>query len=136
MRYALAIYLTACMSVSVTGAQDPSKPVMRKGVSVQMAVAPHAVEMRAADEEDATVVAITAEGKVYVGVQPADTAALGKLKAGTVYVKADARVPYQNVLTVLDALRGRPVVLLTASPKNAPKGQIVPPYGVKLTVAR
>jgi biopolymer transport protein ExbD len=53
-----------------------------------------------------------------------------------VYLKADSRVPFQQVLTVLDALRGRSVVLLAAPPKNVERKKIVPPYGVKVTVSR
>jgi hypothetical protein len=132
--------IQACLAgaVLIAGAcaQDSQKPPMRKGVSVQMAVAGHAAEARAADEPSATVVAITAEGKVYSGVTIAVPEALSSLTAATVYVKADARVPYQKVLAVLDALRGKSVVLLTASPENAGKQGYVPPYGVKLTVSR
>lgn len=130
-----------CLMVSVllcgARAQDPSKPVLRPGVSVQMAVAEHGVEMRAADELDATVVAITQAGKVYVGIKPTETAALSDLRDGTVYVKADARVPYQKILAVLDALRGKTVVLLTQPAGNAAKPQgITWPHGVTLTMSR
>jgi len=119
------------------GAQDPSKIALREGVSVQMAVAGHAVEMRAADEPDALVVAITADGKVFAGVKPVDPDALSNLRAETVYVKADSRVPYQTVLTVLDALRGKSVVLLAAPPANAAATQgVVSPYGIRLSVSR
>ncbi len=118
------------------GAQDPTKPVLRPGISVQMAVARHAVEMPAADAEDATVVSITADGKVFVGVKPVEPRALSSLPSGTVYLKADARSPYQKIVTVLDALRGRPVGLLTADTVSAEKGRrIVPPYGIKVTVS-
>ena len=130
-----------CLMVSVllfgARAQDPSKPVLRPGVSVQMAVAEHGVEMRAADELDATVVAITQAGKVYVGIKPTETAALSDLRDGTVYVKADARVPYQKILAVLEALRGKTVVLLTQPAGNAAKPQeITWPHGVTLTMSR
>ena len=132
--------IEACLIGSIlicgAGAQGSQKTVLTQGVSVQMPVAGHAVEMRAADEPNAKVVAIAADGKVYVGIKPTDPAALSNLSEGTVYVKADSRVPYQKVLTVLDALRGKSVVLLTASPENAAKQGIVPPYGMKLTVPR
>jgi biopolymer transport protein ExbD len=113
------------------GAQD-----LQKGISVQMPVASHSVEMRAADEPDAKVVAITADGKVFVGIKASVPAALTNLIEDTVYVKADSRAPFQRVLTVLDALRGRSVVLLTAPPENAAKQGMVPPYGMKLVVPR
>ena len=102
--------MQACLFGSILicgmGAQDA--PVLRQGVSVQMAVAGHAVEMRAADQPDATVVAITAEGKVFVGIQRTEPAALGSLRDSTVYVKVDSRTPYQDVLAVLDGLRRGP----------------------------
>ena len=118
------------------GAQDSPKMAMTKGVSVQMPVANHAVEMRAADEPNAKVVAITADGKVFAGIDAVDPGALGNLSEATVYVKADSRVPYQKVLVVLDALRGKSVVLLTAPPESAAKAGMVPPYGLKMIVAR
>jgi hypothetical protein len=58
------------------------------------------------------------------------------LSAETVYVKADSRAPFQTVLTVLDALRGKSVVLLTASPANVERAKIVSPYGIKVIVSR
>jgi biopolymer transport protein ExbD len=101
-----------------------------------MATADHAVEMRAADAPDATVVAITADGKVYAGTERTEAAALSNLRAETVYVKADSRAPFQTVLTVMDALRGKSVVLLTASPSKLQKAKPLSPYGIKVAVPR
>ena len=132
--------IQACLVGSIlicgAGAQDSQKIALRKGISVQMPVASHAVEMRAADEPNATVVAIAADGKVFVGIQVTEPGTLSNLSEETVYVKADSRVPYQKVLTVLDALRAKSVVLLTAPPANAVREGIVPPYGMKLNVSR
>ena len=50
------------------------------------------------------------------------------------YVKADAQTPYQQVLTVLNALSGHQVVLLTAPTVKAVPGKMAPPYGVCLEV--
>ena len=134
MKSLLDVCIVGSILICTVGAQEPA---LRKGVSVQMPVADHAVEMRAADAQQATVVAITADGKVFAGTEPAEPGALSKLSAGTVYVKADSRVPYQKILTVLDALRGNSVVLLSAPPENAPARQgIVAPYGMKLIVSR
>jgi hypothetical protein len=137
MRSVMEVCLVGAILLCGAGAQDSQRP-LTKGVSVQMPVAGHAVEMRAADEPNAKVVAITAEGKVYVGIEATEPAALSNLSEGTIiYVKADSRVPYQKVLTVLDALRGRSVVLLTATPENAPRQQgYLPPYGMTLIVSR
>jgi biopolymer transport protein ExbD len=101
-----------------------------------MPVADHGVEMWAADEQNATVVAITAGGELFVGIKPVEPGALSNLSTDTVYVKADARAPYQRVLTVLDALRGRSVVLLAAPRTNVERAKRVPPYGMKVIVAR
>ncbi len=131
MGMTLLAVLIACAGIAQ---QDPTKPVLRQGISVQMPVSSQATEMRAADEEDATVVAVTAEGNVFVGVRPVQLSSLSQLNAPTVYVKADARVPYQKVLSVLDALRGHSIVLLASSPSNAQTSQITWPYGVKLTL--
>ena len=128
--------LLASILIGAAGAQPISKPVLKKGVSVQMAAANHAVMMRAADELDAVVVAITASGEIYLGAERSDPGALAKLTPETVYLKADSRAPYQTVLTVLDALRGKSVGLLTTAPANAQRSDIMPPYGIKLAVPK
>ena len=136
MKSLIEVCVVGSILICAVGAQESTQPVLRKGVSVQMAVADHAVEMRAADAPQATVVAITADGKLYAGAEAPEPGALSKLSAATVYVKADSRVPFQKVLTVLDALRGKSVVLLSAPPKNVQGTKIVPPYGMEVTVSR
>lgn len=116
------------------GAQDSTKPALRPGITVEMPVANHAIEMDAADQEDATVVSITADGKLFIGINPVEISDLNKAKAETVYVKADARARFQTVLTVLEALRGHSTALLTAPTLKAEHGSITPPYGVKLSL--
>jgi biopolymer transport protein ExbD len=136
MKSLIEVCVVGSILIFAAGAQESAQPALRKGVSVQMPVADHAVEMRAADAQEATVVAITADGKVFAGVEPTEPSALSKLSAGTVYVKADSRVPFQKVLSVLDALRGKSVVLLAAPPENVERTKNVPPYGMKVTVSR
>ena len=136
MKSLIEVCVVGSILICVAGAQESPRPTLRKGVSVRMPVANHAVEMRAADEKNATVVAITADGKVFAGIEPTEPGALSNLSAETVYVKADSRVPFQTVLTVLDALRGKSVVLLAASPTNVERAKIVSPYGIKLIVSR
>lgn len=132
--------IQACLVGSIliagAGALYSQKPVFRKGVSVEMPIAGHAVEMRAADGQGAAVVAITANGRVFAGIEPTDPVALSRLSGRTIYVKADARVPYQKVLEVLDALRGQSVVLLSANPETGVRRGYAPPYGTKLIVSR
>jgi biopolymer transport protein ExbD len=136
MKLLIEVCIVGSLLICFAGAQEPPKPALRKGISVQMPVADHAVEMRAADEPNATVVAITADGKVFTGIEPTEPVALSKLSAETVYVKADSRVPFQTVLTVLDALRGKSVVLIAASPATVERAKIVSPHGIRLTVSR
>jgi hypothetical protein len=136
MKSLIEVCVVGSILICAAGAQESTQPALRKGVSVQMPVADHAVEMRAADAQEATVVAITADGKVFAGVEPTEPSALSKMSAGTVYVKADSRVPFQKVLSVLDALRGKSVVLLAAPPENVERTKNVPPYGMKVTVSR
>jgi len=136
MKSRVEAFLVGSILICGAGAQSSYKPVLKKGVAVDMPVAGHAIEMREADDLNATVVAITANGKVFVGIQPTEPAELSKLSQRTIYVKADSRVPYQNVLAVLDALRGKSVVLLTAPPDNGAKQGIRQPYGMKLTLPR
>jgi biopolymer transport protein ExbD len=134
MKSLMAVCVAGSLWIFAASAQEPA---LRKGVSVEMATAEHAVEMRAADAADATVVAITAEGKIYANADAVEPAALSKLTAETVYLKADARAPFQKVLAVVDALRGKSVVLLAAPPpQSAPAGRLVPPYGLRMNVSR
>ena len=130
------IQLCAVGAILILAAAGQEQPALRKGVSVQMAGADHAAEVREADAPDATVVAITADGRVFNGAERTEATALSHLSAGTVYVKADARAPYQQVLSVLDALRGKAVVLLSAAPQGAVKAKFVSPYGIKVVVSR
>lgn len=134
MKHVLEVCLITFVLSCVARAQDPTKPMLRPGITVKMPFSSQAVEMPAADKEDVTVVSVTADGKLFLGVQPVDLSALSSLNDSVVYVKADARATYQSLLTVLDALRGRQVVLLTAATSNAPKGIIMQPYGLKLRV--
>jgi len=77
---------------------------------------------------------VTAKGDLYVGTQPLIMGAIAGLPPSPVYLKADARAPYQQVLTVLSALIGRRVVLLTEATTKAALGTITPPYGVSVAV--
>ena len=88
-------------------------PMLQKGVSVDLARVNNPRSMAAADKEDATVLAITRDGKIYLG---ADTISLDKITAKvkdrvadkldkTVYIKSDARAKYGDVVAVVDAVR-------------------------------
>lgn len=136
MKSAMGACLVGSILLAGAGALFSQRPALKQGISVEMPVAGHAVEMRAADGQNATVIAMTADGRVFVGIDPAEPAALSRLRESTVYVKADVRAPYQKVLAVLDALRGKSVVLLSAPPETAGRQGYAPPYGTKLVISR
>jgi biopolymer transport protein ExbD/biopolymer transport protein TolR len=88
-------------------------PMLQKGVSVDLARVHNPRMMQAADKEDATVLAITRDGKIYLGADPISMDQItGKVKDRvadkldkTVYVKSDARARYGDVVSVVDQVR-------------------------------
>src|SRR5258708_48849 len=108
MKSLIEVCVVGSILICVAGAQESPRPALRKGVSVQMPVANHAVEMRAADEPNTTVVAITADGKVFAGIEPTERCT-EQLECRDRVRKGRLSRPFQTVLTVLDALRGKSV---------------------------
>ncbi len=90
-------------------------PMLSKGVSVDMAKTKNAIAMQAADKEDAVVVAVTRDGRVYLSPGNAQTTSTDlpqKVKDlltnkldKTVFIKSDARARYAGVVDVIDNLR-------------------------------
>jgi biopolymer transport protein ExbD/biopolymer transport protein TolR len=88
-------------------------PMLSKGVSVDLAMTMNAANMPAADKEDAVLVAVTRDGKVFLGTKQTPPAELpGKVKDllsnrldKTCYVKSDSRARYERVVEVVDNLR-------------------------------
>ncbi len=90
-------------------------PMLSKGVAVNMVKTHNDIKMQEADKEDAILIAITRDGKVFLSpgnlmIQPNDLA--GKVKDlqtnrsdKTVYVRADARARFSSVTDVIDNLR-------------------------------
>jgi biopolymer transport protein ExbD/biopolymer transport protein TolR len=88
-------------------------PMLQKGVSVNMAKATNTRDMQDADKEDAVVLAITRDGKVYLGGDPIrvddiTTSVKDRISSKldkTVYVRGDAGAKYGVVVTVVDNVR-------------------------------
>ena len=88
-------------------------PMLQKGVSVDMAKAANPRDMQDADKEDAVVLAVTKDGKIYLGsdkiavdqitTQVKDRIS-GKLDK-TVFVKSDSQAKYGDVVSVIDNVR-------------------------------
>jgi len=109
------------MLAALPGAAFSQNLPLQAGVSVQLPVTGNAVAVPKADNQDALVVALTADGRTYLGVDRLATSALAdrvkKLLSArsdkTLFIKADARVPYARVVEVMDAVRNSGVDLLT-----------------------
>ena len=89
-------------------------PMLSKGVSVDLVMTNNPVAMADADREDAVLMAVTRDGKIFMGSTPVDSAAelpgqVRDLLSGrldmTVYLKADARARYETVVDVVDNVR-------------------------------
>jgi biopolymer transport protein ExbD/biopolymer transport protein TolR len=90
-------------------------PMLTKGVTVEMVRSKNTIAMQAADKEDAVLVAVTRDGRVFLSPgnkqMTADTLPekvrdlLTNKLDKTVYIKADARSRYEKVEDVIDNLR-------------------------------
>jgi biopolymer transport protein ExbD len=117
---------------------------MQRGVSVQLAVTKNATPMPEADNEDAWIVTVTAEGATYFGTDPVAAASLAdemkrrpRKREQKLYVKADARAPFANIERVLEdgsEVWFEAAVLLTAQPVTPESGTVVPPKGLELLI--
>ena len=88
-------------------------PMLSKGVSVDKVKTKNPIAMQSADKEDAVVVAVTRDGKSYLGktlIKPEDlppkikdmlTNKLDK----TCYLVADSRAQYKKVVEVVNNMR-------------------------------
>ncbi|MBV9182688.1 MAG: biopolymer transporter ExbD [Acidobacteria bacterium] len=136
--------IALALATTTVVAQDPTIP-MQRGISVQLPATSNAVAVLSADKEDALVVAVTHDGRLYLGTDPISLADLAdKLKSEVarrtdkkLYVKADARTPYANVIKVLDVVRTSGVqelALLTDQREPSEAGKLVTPTGLEMLV--
>ena len=90
-------------------------PMLTKGVSVDLVRTRNPVAMQAADKEDAVLIAVTRDGKVFLSPGnkqlPADELGpkvrdlLSNKLDKTVYLKSDSRARYEKVMDVVDNVR-------------------------------
>ena len=111
-------------------------PMLSKGVNVDLVKTKNPIAMQAADKEDAILVAITRDGKVFLSPGNIQTTAAdlplkvkdllsGRLDK-TVYIKSDSRARYEKVEDVIDNLRAAGVDqlgLLTEQDKKKMPGE-------------
>jgi biopolymer transport protein ExbD len=109
-------------------------PMLQHGASVDLVRTRNPIAMQAADKEDAVLIAITRDGKVYLSpgntrTTPEDLPQkvkdlLASKLDKTCYIKADARARYEKVEDVVDNLRAAGVDqigLLTEQDKSVVK---------------
>ena len=88
-------------------------PMLQKTFSVDMAKTENPRQMQDADKDDAVVLAITRDGKVYLGstpiqvdkITPEVKDRIANRLDKTVYIKSDARAKYGDVVAVVDTVR-------------------------------
>jgi len=91
-------------------------PMLTKGQSVEMYRAKNPIAMKDADKDDAVLIAVTRDGKIFMSpgnklIEKIDDLP-GKVKDlladrtdKVVYIKSDERAKYERVMEVVDAVR-------------------------------
>jgi biopolymer transport protein ExbD/biopolymer transport protein TolR len=110
-------------------------PMLQKGVSVDMAKVNNAEDMQNADKDDAIILAVTRDGKMYLGSKQI---ALSEITTSvkdqisnrldkTVFVRSDARAKYGDVVKAVDEVRSAGVDNLGLLTEKNQKGGAAPP---------
>ena len=114
-------------------------PMLQHGATVELVKTKNPIAMQAADKEDAVLVAVTRDGRVFLspGNKMITAEALpervkdlltNKLDR-TVYIKADARARYEKVEDVVDNLRAAGVDQLGLLTEQIPDANKKPAAG-------
>lgn len=138
MKYSLFV----CLIVVAAASAVAQQPAMTKGISVQLAPTSNAVASPTADDSNAWIVAVTADGRLFFGVKPVTEQSLPQEMRATprsreakLYIKADARAPFSAVKQALHAAHENlfeTAVLLTEQPQHAAGEEIVSPVGLEV----
>ncbi|MGH9816515.1 MAG: ExbD/TolR family protein [Candidatus Acidiferrales bacterium] len=88
-------------------------PMLQKGQSVDLAPVDNPKDLPDADKDDAVILAVMRDGTIFLGMEkvnvPDITRRVTDMITGrldkTVFVKADARAQYGNVVRVVDEVR-------------------------------
>ena len=113
-------------------------PMLQKGVSVDMAKVNNAEDMQNADKDDAIILAVSHDGKLYLGSKQITldqiTVAVKDLLSNridkTVFVRSDARAKYGEVVKAVDEVRAAGVDnlgLLTEKVQKKGEAPAAPP---------
>ncbi len=149
MKCLLSVCLIALLSVAIghvveqsaDASQEPSL-AMQQGVSVKMAGVRNAQPMPDADNADAWIITVTADGQLYFGVDPVTPSALRlrmirtpRKRTQRLYIKADARASFASLQKALDAASAVEIdspVLLVSQHTSSKPGTMVAPEGLEV----
>ena len=108
-------------------------PMLQKGVSVDLVRTQNPRNMPDADNEDAVVVAITRDGKTFLGSDLVSEDLVGKVRERiaaradkTVYIKSDARAKFERVVAVVDEVRSAGVDQVGLITERVEEGEAAP----------
>jgi len=147
MNRILEVCLVAlAFATNLTPVSHAQSPALQRGISVQMPQTSNAVPVPEADDGDAWIVTVSADGSMYFGTDPVTAPSLAdemkkrpRNREQKLYVKADARSAFAPVESVLEAGRSvffNTAVLLTSQAESAAPGTIVSPRGLEVMVGR
>jgi biopolymer transport protein ExbD len=105
-------------------------PMLSKGITVDLVKTKNPIAMADADKEDAVLVAVSRDGKVYLGSTQMTADSLpSKVKDlltnridKTCYLKSDSRARYERVVEVVENLRSAGVDQLGLLTESVNKG--------------
>jgi biopolymer transport protein ExbD/biopolymer transport protein TolR len=114
-------------------------PMLQKGVSVDMAKVNNPEQMPDADKEDALLVAVQRDGKLFFGQDPIKLEdltqkirdRLANRVDKRVFIKADARAKYGAVVEAVDNIRSAGVDQLGLLTEQKKAGSLAPPPPTK-----
>ncbi len=144
MKSLLFVSLLVLTMVNIALPSDAQTSALQKGVSVQMAVTSNAQPMPAADDQDAMIIAVTADGRLFFGIHPESAEGLleqmknnPRRRDQNLYIKADERAPFATVRRVLAAAHDagfQTTVLLTSQTELPGTGGVAPPQGLEVLI--
>jgi biopolymer transport protein ExbD len=136
---AAAVFAVVCVRAVALDSQQP-----QKGISVDLARTVNAKPMPAADDANAWIISISADGRIWFGTIPLTAEALADKMIQTprnrdqnLYIKADARAPYFDVLNSLKAAQVAGLdapIFLTAQHTSPQAHGLTPPMGLQVWI--
>ena len=145
MRYLPVVCLCALTFAAILfSPASAQSPALQQGISVQLAPTSNAAAFPAADRQDAWIIVVTADGRLFFGIKPVTAGQLAeemkitpRRRDANLYIKADARVLFEWVGKALQAALTDDfdsAVLLTDQDEPLAPGKMVPPEGLEVAL--